>query len=282
MLFENPIAINANFILMHDRAAYYKQLWGLQNDGEPFSTPYSLLQPVRYDNIECMLKITNAGGDQRGNYLMAWWQGKGAAKVLKHDNAALLMERAAGGRSLAEMAKTGRDDDASRILCDTIAKLHSHQPPYPANLMQLDTTFRDLESAASKLGGIFVESDGIAKKLLKDQREIVALHGDIHHDNVLDFGERGWLAIDPKGLIGERGFDYANIFCNPDAAVATSPNRLMQQLEVVAKAAIHDKIRLLQWIAAWAGLSAVWSFDDKMDPEPAITVAKMALAVLQL
>jgi streptomycin 6-kinase len=29
---------------------------------------------------------------------------------------------------------------------------------------------------------------------------------------VLDFETSGWLAIDPKGLIGERGFDFANIF----------------------------------------------------------------------
>lgn len=109
----------------------------------------------------------------------------------------------------------------------------------------------------------------------------MALHGDIHHGNVLDFGGRGWLAIDPKGLVGERGFDYANIFCNPDAAIATSPHRLMKQLDVVANAAVHDKRRLLQWIAAWAGLSAAWSFADKLDPEPAMTVAKIAIASLK-
>lgn len=28
------------------------------------------------------------------------------------------------------------------------------------------------------------------------------------------------LAIDPKGLLGERGYDYANPFCNPDTATA--------------------------------------------------------------
>jgi streptomycin 6-kinase len=40
--------------------------------------------------------------------------------------------------------------------------------------------------------------------LLTTQREKVVLHGDMHHGNVLNFGSRGWLAIDPKGLIGER------------------------------------------------------------------------------
>lgn len=266
---------------MHDLLTYYKQLWNLADDGKPFNTASSLLQPVRYHNTECMLKIVNADEDLRGNYLMAWWRGEGAAKVLKHNNAALLMERAKGSHSLVEMAKTGHDDQASRILCNTVAELHSHRLPYPPRLVPLSIWFQDLEPAALKLGGIFVECDGIAKELLKDPREIVALHGDIHHGNVLDFDERGWLAIDPKGLIGERGFDYANIFCNPDAAIATSPNRLMKQVEVVAKAAVHDKRRLSQWIAAWAGLSAIWSIGDKMDPEPAMTVAEIAVTSLQ-
>jgi len=54
--------------------------------------------------------------------------------------------------------------------------------------------------------------------LLADQHDVGVLHGDIHHGNILDFGPRGWLTIDPKGLIGERDFDYANLFCNPDLA----------------------------------------------------------------
>ncbi len=58
-----------------------------------------------------------------------------------------------------------------------------------------------------------------ARSLLAAQREVGALHGDIHHGNILDFGpERGWLAIDPNRLCGDRAFDYANLFCNPDIA----------------------------------------------------------------
>ena len=88
------------------------------------------------------------------------------------------------------------------------------------------------------------------------------LHGDIHHGNILDFGPRGWLAIDPKGLIGERGFDYANLFCNPEAEIATAPGRLVRQVEVVVEAAGMERQRLLKWIVAYAGLSAAWFFED--------------------
>jgi streptomycin 6-kinase len=107
------------------------------------------------------------------------------------------------------------------------------------------------------------------------------LHGDIHHGNILDFGERGWLVIDPKGLIGERGFDYANLFCNPDHGTATAPGRLVRQVEVVSEAAGLERRRLLQWILAWAGLSAVWHLSDGTTPETALEAAQLADAELR-
>ena len=259
---------------------YYKRLWGLEDDGEPFSTRSAFLQPVRSNGTTTMLKIAVNDEEIRSNHLMNWWNGNGAAKVLKHHSNALLMERASGNQSLTTMARAGRDSEASQILCSVANQLHQHQPPYPAPLVPLKEWFSDLEPAAAKYGGVFFECSKIASRLLADQHDEVALHGDIHHGNVLDFGKRGWLAIDPKGLVGERGFDYANIFCNPDIAIATQPGRLMKQVKVISEAASLNPDRLLQWIAAWAGLSAVWSFIDKMDPEPAVTMAKMAVAGL--
>jgi streptomycin 6-kinase len=80
---------------------------------------------------------------------------------------------------------------------------------------------------------------------------------------VLDFGvmsggtER-WLAIDPKGLIGDRAFDYANILCNPTGELATRPGRFERQLAVITDAAGLDCERMLRWCVAWCGLSAAW------------------------
>jgi streptomycin 6-kinase len=108
---------------------------------------------------------------------------------------------------------------------------------------------------------------------------VCVLHGDLHHGNVLDFAERGWLAIDLKGLAGERGFDFANIFCNPDVAVATAPGRLKRQASVVAEAARLDRARLLRWILAYAGLSAAWTIGESGDPKLALSIAEMAAEI---
>ncbi|HEX2211426.1 MAG TPA: aminoglycoside phosphotransferase family protein, partial [Longimicrobium sp.] len=93
-------------------------------------------------------------------------------------------------------------------------------------------------------------------------------------------GARGWLAIDPKGLVGERGFDFANLFCNPDLETATSPGRLARQAGVVAAAAGMERARLLRWVLAWAGLSAAWSLEDADDATLALAVAEIAAGEL--
>jgi streptomycin 6-kinase len=214
-----------------------------------------------------MLKLATEAEERFGAMLMDWWGGDGAARVLARDDDALLLERAEGTASLADMARNRRDDEACRVLCAVADRLHAPRPEPLPELVPLKHWFRELEPAAATHGGILACCAETAHTLLGEPREVGVLHGDLHHGNVLDFGVRGWLAIDPKGLLGERGFDFANIFTNPDLAdptrpVATEPGRFMQRLEVVVAAARLERRRLLRWILAWTGLSAAWLLSD--------------------
>lgn len=107
---------------------------------------------------------------------------------------------------LAELARNGHDDDASRIICATAAKLHAPRDKLLPDLIPLDQWFRELEPAANRQGGILSLAAATARELLAAPQDVGVLHCDIRHGNILDFAERGWLAIDPKRLIGERGF----------------------------------------------------------------------------
>jgi streptomycin 6-kinase len=256
--------------------------WGLTPDGDPILTRNSHLLPVRWRGAPAMLKVALEAEEKAGSVLMAWWGGEGAARVLANEGDAILLERADGRASLADFARHGRDDEASRIICAVVAKLHGPRTGPRPNLVLLARQFEELKLVASAHGGIFAVSAATVRDLLTTEREVAALHGDIHHGNILDFEERGWLAIDPKGFIGERCFDYANLFCNPDPETAGAPGRLARQIEVVADAAGLERERLLKWVLAWAGLSAAWHIGDGTPPEAALVVAEMAAAQLFL
>lgn len=263
----------------------YLRRWALTPDGDPIVTPRGKLLPVQRRGSPAMLKVAEEEEERFGSALMIWWDGEGAARVLEHDDSALLMERAMGPRSLEIMARTGQDDEASRIICAVADQLHAPRAKVPPQLVTLERWFEALLRAGPSHGGVLQEAHDTARELLADQREISVLHGDLHHGNILDFGAKGWLAIDPKRLFGERGFDYANIFCNPDAilfdrnaAVATAPGRLARQADIVAKAARIERIRLLKWILAYSALSAIWCLEDNQPAELDLTIAEIAAA----
>ncbi len=263
----------------------YLDRWDLVPDGDPIATPAARLLPVRQHGRPAMLKLSFEEDERAGGVLMAWWDGDGAARVLAGDVDALLLERAMGPASLADMARTGQDDEACRILCSVAARLHAPRAKPLPELVPLAHWFRELEPAAAAHGGILARCAETARALLAEPREVGALHGDLHHDNVLDFGARGWLAIDPKRLLGERGFDFANIFTNPDLAdptrpVATDPARFARRLAVVTEAARLERKRLLLWILAWCGLSAAWFLGDGDPADIDLRVAGMAAAEL--
>lgn len=264
--------------------------WGLLEDGLPFQTCTSMLQRVRLkDGTLAFLKTALCEEERRGTRLLRWWNGEGAVRVLAFHHNTALLEYACGGRSLVKMAQTGEDDEASRIICHVAARLHSRIVPDSPELMSplipqlipLAQCFRSLALVAGTHGGIFQQLSAIAGSLLASPQEVAVLHGDLHHGNVLDAGVRGWLCIDPKGYLGERGFDYANIFCNPDYSTATIPERFEKRVDIVAEAAQLERLRLLSWIAAWAGLSAAWHLEDGENTDTALALAALALSALR-
>ena len=200
-----------------------------------------------------MLKIAREQEERFGGQLMCWWRGEGAAQVLAWHDDGILLERAQGEGSLAQLVRDGDDEQATQILCRAIAALHAPRAAPLPELILLQEWFSSLWPAAQAHGGMLRLSATAAAELLSSPREESVLHGDIHHDNVLDFGERGWLAIDPKRLYGERGFDYANIFCNPNYGIATDPAIFQRRVEQVCRLAGLERRRLLQWITAGRG-----------------------------
>ncbi|AXK63558.1 aminoglycoside phosphotransferase family protein [Burkholderia sp. IDO3] len=260
----------------------YLRLWDLVPDGGPILTASGGVLPVAWHARPAMLKIATCDEERRGNALMTWWNGNGAARVWLHDSDAVLLERAQPAPTLAGLSAAGHDDDALRIACDAVARLHAHRAAAPPELVPLHDWFYSLLSYDAD-DDVLCRSAATAHRLLAGPSvDEAVLHGDIHHGNVLHFGDRGWLAIDPKGLRGDRAFDYANLFCNPAHDIAVDPARFEHRVMLVANAAQLDRRRLLEWILAWAGLSAIWLMEDEQPPDTRLQVAALAAAALDV
>lgn len=255
--------------------------WGLEPDGPPTATRTGRFLPVLYRSRPAMLKVVTEPEERDGARVLTWWAGEGAVTVFDYYHDAVLLERATGPGSLAALARQGGDLEATRVLCRVAATLHAKDPAdRPAAVVPLERWFAALWPAARSHGGVLATGAEVATRLLADQRDSVVLHGDLHHDNVLDFGARGWLAIDPKGLYGERTFDYVNLLRNPGDDIALAPGRFQAQVDCIVYEARLDRTRLLEWTLAFTCLSAAWYLGDGDEPVTDLAIAGLAVTEL--
>ncbi|MDE5060731.1 APH(6) family putative aminoglycoside O-phosphotransferase [Wolbachia endosymbiont of Drosophila nikananu] len=268
-------------------AADYMLRWRLTEDGPDIRTASSYLRPVLHDGASAMLKITDDPDEQRGNSLMALWAGHGAASVIKYDQNAILLERAVTGESLVNIVYAGNDDIATRHICCVAAVLHSQHVIPDIKMRTLEDWFSDLLTLPLQSEDWLISCARQADSLLRQQNENVILHGDLHHGNIVNFGIEDWRAIDPKGLFGERTAEYATLFLNPDLAdehrpYATLQKNFERRLRVVSACAGVEPVRLLKWIHAWSGLSAVWFIEEGLEPKTQRHIAELAANALNL
>ena len=243
--------------------------WRLAPDGSEIETRSSWLLPARQSALPAMLKVYKPGSDERhGTDYLRYVEGNGAVRAMASDAEALLMERATGLRSLLDMAVNGGDARAGEILVGTVAR--SHRPraaALPPTLVPLEQHFASLFERANE-HALLARGAAVARLLLGTPRDVIPLHGDLHHSNVLDGGIRGWLAVDPKGLVGERTYDVANLLGNPwpHGEIVHSTERMQRMAELYANRLGMDGRRVLAFALAHAGLAASWHLDEGSDP----------------
>ena len=107
----------------------------------------------------------------------------------------------------------------------------------------------------------------------------VLLHGDLHHDNVLSAG-RGWLAIDPHGVLGEPAYETAGLLRNPlgFGRRPDAPRLLARRVPILAEAYGVDAERVRGWGRAHNVVSVIWSHQDGdgVDPDTLAVVAALS------
>ena len=207
-----------------------------------------------------------------GNDYLRWLDGDGVVRLLNEHGDLSLMEWA-GERTLLAHLEDHGDDAATEIAADVVAQLHAtHDVPAPPSLTRLTDNFSSLFAKAEEdrragKRSQFVEAAEVADRLLANQRDVRPLHGDIHHENIL-YGARGWLAIDPKGVLGDPAFDIANLFYNPvESELRTSETRAVSMATILAERLRCDIGKVLDYAFAFSALSASWHLEDGNDEE---------------
>jgi streptomycin 6-kinase len=93
---------------------------------------------------------------------------------------------------------------------------------------------------------------------------------------------RGWLAIDPKGLVGDPHYELANVFRNPYRAepVVAQPARIEALADAFAQELDLDRLRILAWAAVHSAIAAVWDHAAGNSFEWDLTMTPLLFAAL--
>lgn len=193
----------------------YEKQWKLKVMN-PFTLTYNYVAPViRSDGSYAVLKIgfPKDKDIRREIHTLQAFNGEGAVKILKSDpeNAVMLLEKIEPG----DFLKTIKNDkERISVFADIIKKLQKAEfnPTDFYTLKEWGGSFERLRRKYNGTTGpfptvLFEKAEKIFNKYCQENNNTL-LHGDLHDKNIL-LSERGWLAIDPKGIVGDPVYETA-------------------------------------------------------------------------
>lgn len=194
--------------------------------------------------------------------------GRGCVKVIANEEGVLLLERAVPGNSLKSYFPI-QEADSVKIAVTVMQALHqaclssSHNFPHIKEWLKgLDRHYDDIPSPHLQ------KAKHLKDKLLRHSHDEVLLHGDLHHDNILKDGKE-WLAIDPKGVIGDPAYEIAAFIRNPLPALLMTKDPvtiIRNRISLVATEGNLPAHHLIDWSFVQAVLAWVWALEDNCDP----------------
>ncbi len=256
--------------------AEYGRRWDLTPLPAFDGLSYNYVAPVtRADGSPAVLKAGVPGDEFRASAaFLRLCDGQGAVHLLEADDTrcVLLMERALPGVPLARLED---DDAATAIAADIMRELWRPIPaahPYPtvARWLEAFTHVRTLFDGGSGpiTEAILARAETLARDLLASAPYERLMHGDLHHDNIISAQREPWLVIDPKGLVGDPGYETGPFLNNPYGRMETwsEPARHFERrADILAERLGYPRERILAWGFTQATLSAAWHVEDESD-----------------
>jgi streptomycin 6-kinase len=193
--------------------------------------------------------------------VLKFFENYGNVKLIDFCEGAMLLQRAIPGTSLMEYFPS-RDDEAIEIAANIIRKLHSINS-IPENFTPIEELLNDLYKKWNIPNRLISKAQRIADHLLKTETTKVAMHGDLHHDNILRDGDE-WKIIDPVGVVGDPVYEIASFMINPidriwkcENAAAIIRNRIGKFSSLLNV----DPQRIAQWTFLKSMLCWIWTLE---------------------
>jgi streptomycin 6-kinase len=228
--------------------------------GEPFASRVGYAAPAELpDGTPAVLKLNPPRAVESAHEAEALehYAGRGAVRLLAREGHTLLLERCEPGTPLWDIP----EEDAYPIAAGVLERLWR---PAPAR-----HPFRTLEEEAVDWTARLEQQptpEPVVREALRflcelgpTQGEQVVLHQDLQGSNILASGRDGWLAIDPKPLVGEREFDVASLI--RDRRFAFDERLPKRRLDFFAAELGLDRERTRGWAIAHA---VAWGSNETM------------------
>lgn len=271
----------ANLPTLIDEAS---QKWGL-TDVRPSSTlSYNFVAFAKRGDEQVVLKMGVPNSEMKSEIAaLRLFNGEGACRLIDYDEEKswMLLERLRPGVMLATLED---DEEATQIAADLMQKIW-RPAPEDTVFIRLADWFDGLKKLRPNFNGgtgpfdekLVLRVEQSIKDFFIENHNPVLMHGDFHHFNILS-SERGWLIIDPKGVVGPACYEVGPLLINPWGDLLSGKNyRQMtkRRIDILHERLGFERRRLHEWGLAHAILSAWWSIEDHTDWEYPLAFAGM-------
>ncbi len=248
-----------------------EQRWGLAI-GLPFDLSYNYVAPaVRRNGTPVVVKACLPDGETTQVEALRLFDGHGMVQLLEYDEGdeVMLLERLRPGTPLSIVED---DEKATSIAAAVMRQLWrpvSQEHPFPTVFDWGKGFVRLRQHYGGGCGpfppALLEEAETLFAELNASMTDQVLLHGDLHHENILAAEREPWLAIDPKGLVGEPAYETGALLRNQLSVVFEDPQPvhvMARRVEQLAGELGLDRSRVRDWGLAQAVLSMWWSIED--------------------
>ncbi|NTW13384.1 MAG: phosphotransferase [Anaerolineales bacterium] len=293
-----------------DLVAEASAQWGLTDVQPVPNLSYNFVAFANRGESQVMLKIGLPNRETWSEMAaLRLFNGEGACKLLEYDEEKywMLLERLKPGVMLAALED---DEEATHIAAEvmkriwvplgdvTLSRLAAKSLPAdvgdPSLSLRMTNTDKFIQLTDWFFGGferlrkqfnggtgpldekLVERAEGSARDFFAENHSPVLMHGDFHHYNILS-SERGWLVIDPKGVLGPACYEVGPLMMNPWGSFPDGISRRLslRRIDILHEHLGFERERICEWSLAHSVLSAWWGIEDNTGWEYSMAFAEM-------